>query len=293
MSQNTLNTKMTAIADEIRELSGTTEAMGLDAMATHVGEANDEVSSQAELLAQIASALEGKAGGSDTNEADSLITMTMNSYTNDRVTSIGQGAFAYATLQSVNFPAATYIGSSAFRNCSQLTTANFPEVTTLDSYAFYSVGLTTASFPNATTIGMYAFGACPNLTTVNFPAAITIGSSAFIKCGNRFTTVSFPVATTISEFAFAYCSGLTTASFPNITTIHSSAFYDCEYLTSLYLTGSSVCTLSSSGAFSYTPIAGYSVNARKYGSIYVPASLLTSYKNATNWIYFSNRFVGI
>lgn len=69
----TVKSKMTAIADEIRELSGTTSSLGLDAMATHVGEANDEIGSQTELLAQIVSALEGKAAGSDlTPIADAL-----------------------------------------------------------------------------------------------------------------------------------------------------------------------------------------------------------------------------
>lgn len=60
-----VKTKMTAIANKIRELLGTTDVMGLDTMATNLGEANTEVSNQAELIAQIASALEGKASGSN------------------------------------------------------------------------------------------------------------------------------------------------------------------------------------------------------------------------------------
>lgn len=59
-----INSKMTALADEIRVLSGTTEAMGLDTMTEHIGDANTDVAAEASLIEQIASALEGKAGGS-------------------------------------------------------------------------------------------------------------------------------------------------------------------------------------------------------------------------------------
>lgn len=58
----TVNSKMTALADEIRILSGTTDPMGLDAMTEHISDANDEVDAQVELLAQAVSVLEGKAG---------------------------------------------------------------------------------------------------------------------------------------------------------------------------------------------------------------------------------------
>lgn len=57
----TVYEKMTVIADEIRTLSGTSAVMGLDAMANHVNDANVEIENQEDLLAQIASALEGKA----------------------------------------------------------------------------------------------------------------------------------------------------------------------------------------------------------------------------------------
>lgn len=58
-----VNIKMKAIADEIRELSGTAEAMGLDAMASNVSEVNAEVNSQTELLTQAVLALNGKTSG--------------------------------------------------------------------------------------------------------------------------------------------------------------------------------------------------------------------------------------
>lgn len=70
-----VNSKMTAIADEIRELSGTTGTIGLDAMATKLDDVNDEVASQAELIEQIVSALDGKAGGGED------VTTEINAYT--------------------------------------------------------------------------------------------------------------------------------------------------------------------------------------------------------------------
>ena len=72
-----VNSKMTAIADQIRTLQGGTGKLGLDAMAQNVEAANNEVfaqavligqvqdtvTAQASLISQIASALEGKAAG--------------------------------------------------------------------------------------------------------------------------------------------------------------------------------------------------------------------------------------
>lgn len=52
------------MADKIRVLNGVEGAMTPVQMDGNLGEVNDEVGSQAELIAQIASALEGKAGGS-------------------------------------------------------------------------------------------------------------------------------------------------------------------------------------------------------------------------------------
>lgn len=63
-----INSKMTAVADEIRTLSGTTEAMGLDAMASALNAENtnfaNNLTAQDNLIAQIQTALEGKAGSS-------------------------------------------------------------------------------------------------------------------------------------------------------------------------------------------------------------------------------------
>ena len=62
-----VNEKMTALADEIRELSGTTTAKSIDAMTTDVNAANTEINDQTNLIAQIYAALEDKAGGGSSN----------------------------------------------------------------------------------------------------------------------------------------------------------------------------------------------------------------------------------
>lgn len=56
-----VNSKMTAIADKIRDLLGISDKMGLDSMTTNLGTAVNEVNTQAELIRQIKAALEAKA----------------------------------------------------------------------------------------------------------------------------------------------------------------------------------------------------------------------------------------
>ena len=76
---------------------------------------------------------------------------------------------------------------------------------------------------------------------------------------------------------------MSVASFPVCYTIESNAFRGCYTLLSLYLSGSEVCFLRNSNAFSGTPIAGYTESTSGvYGSIYVPASLYSSYIASTN-----------
>lgn len=211
---------------------------------------------------------------------------------------LDMGAFqSNRTISFANFPLCETIDNGTFLYCNGLISVNFPLATTIGHSAFaLCTSLTTASFPLVTSVANYAFQSCSSLTIANFPLATTIGGSAFAY-HSALTTTSFPLVTTIGGWAFMANYGksncLTTLSFPAATTIGQNAFRFCYYLKELYLMASSVCTLSASDAFYSTPIGGYSTSAGTYGSIYVPASLLTSYQVATNWTYFSSRFVGV
>lgn len=250
-------------------------------------------------------------GGGGSGVEDGIIEKTISgTYTNSRVTTIGDHAFYNcSSLTTVSFPNVTSIGSYAFYACSRITTASFPNATKIGSSAFYNCGqLTTISFPNVTSISVSAFYGCSHLTTAIFPKATSIGSFAFYLCSSL-TTASFPSATTIGGSAFYSCSHLTTTSFPNVTSIASNAFYYCESLTeaifpkatsigvqafrrcsklmSLYILASSVATLGLS-VFISTPMS-LSTYTGSFGSIYVPASLVSSYKAANNWSVYSSR----
>ena len=212
-----------------------------------------------------ASATINVAGGSggDTSQENEIITGTLTSYTNDQVTSIRNYAFYSCTnLTTVSFPECTSIGGSAFNNCKSLTTVSFPACTSIGSSAFNNCNsLTTVSFPECTIIGPYAFRYCSSLTTVSFPACTIIG-----------------------QYAFNNCKSLTTVSFPACSSIGYDAFRSCSSLTSIYLgISTSVCNLAGSNVFLGTNITNTT------GSIFVPASLVDSYKTATIWTYFSNR----
>ena len=234
------------------------------------------------------------SGEADYTNEDGLIEGTLTSYENSRVTKIADHVFyTYKSLTTVSFPACTIIGSNAFRYCSSLTTVNFLACTSIGGYAFNGCSsLTTVNFPACTFIGSYALSGCSRLTTVNFPACTSIGGHAFNGCSSL-TTVNFPACTSISTSAFYRCSRLTTVSFPACRLIGYSVFKSCFNLKSIFLGGSSVCTLSNSHTFSSTPYNGYSTYFSGTPYIYVPSSLIASYQAATNWTYFSSYFSAI
>ena len=123
-----INSKMTALADEIRELSGTTSTKSIDAMTTDIGAANTEINEQSDLIAQITAALETKSGASN----DIFMSIIERSATHIDVpngtTKIGRHAFYnFQTLKTVSIPeGVTSIDGGAFNSCSYLQNLVIP-----------------------------------------------------------------------------------------------------------------------------------------------------------------------
>lgn len=137
-----------------------------------------------------------------------------------------------------------------------------------------------------TTVGVCAFASCSSLTSVNLPIVTSISFSAFAYCSSL-TSVSMPALMSVGNSAFMHCSSLTRISLPVTAYIGQCAFSNCTSLESVYLLRSSKCTLGTA-VFTSTPMSLSSYLGR-FGSIFVPASLVNEYKSATNWVTYADR----
>ena len=202
------------------------------------------------------------------------------------------------TIKTVNLPYATRVGIYAFQSCSSLSQVSLPMCSYIGDNAFQScISLTQVSLPMCSYIGDNAFQSCISLTQVNLPMCSHIGGNAFRNCSSL-SQVSLPVCNYIADGIFAggglnnrgtfyNCSLLTQVDLPMCSYIGSDAFRGCDNLSIITIGYSSICSLKNTGVFAATSITSST------GSIYVPASLVDSYKSATNWSYFSNRIFPI
>ena len=234
---------LVAIADAVRNKTGSTEEMTLGGIADEISEIKTEPNLQDKTVIPTITSKTISADEGYNGLGEVIVNGMRYDYTNKYATSI------YA---------------STFTNCKVLKTVNFTK---------------------AKTIGNYAFQSCTNLTSVYFSQATTIGTSAFANCSLYYA--DFPLVSTISKAAFEGNMKLAEIELPCCNTIKAAAFSGCRALELLHLLGSSVCTLENSNAFTGTAIGS---NEYDGGVIHVPASLLASYKTATNWTYFSKKF---
>jgi hypothetical protein len=206
------------------------------------------------------------ASGSNANELDSLITREISgAYTNDRVTQIGEYAFA---------------------NCTEITDINLPNVINISYKSFHGcTKLKAISLPHCQVAGGSSFYGCSNLEAVSLPSCHTLGTgalgSAFWGC-SKLSQVSLPLVTTIMSFTFRD-TVIQKIDFLSVNNIESSAFIYARQLDTLILRNSNVCVLKNINAFDSTKIAAGT------GYIYVPDNLVDSYKIATNWVTFANQ----
>lgn len=294
------------IADAIREKNGSSTTYKVSQMGAAVR------------------AIEGSGGGQSGDGADLALSVLRGTISDlspfSGLTSIREGAFMNCkSITSASFPACTNIGTNAFNGCRSLASASFPSCASIGSYAFNScTSLRSASFPACTSIGSYAFASCTFLRSASLPVCTSISMYTFYNC-QSLVSIHLPMCTGVGAYAFYSCTSLKLANLPACTMVNNaafcrcsslesvilsasrfsaSAFTSCSRLVSLTNTYSSVATLSAASAFYSTPMSVSTYtdangNVLGYGSIYVPASLVASYKTATNWATYAARITSI
>ena len=106
--------------------------------------------------------------------------------------------------------------------------------------------------------------------------ATEVGVGAFSNC-SALTSVDIPNATSVDTYAFSSCSALRTIDLPNATSIGAGAFTNC-YMTEIFLRSKTMCTCTGNP------------NIASSATIYVPESLIDSYKTATYWSSYASKF---
>lgn len=161
-------------------------------------------------------------------------------------------------------------------------------ITKLKAKAFRSAGsVTLIDLPNCTSVGESVFREC-TMTTLNMPKLTEATQTYFCYNCVNLETVNAPKLTTLSNSSFRSCAKLKILEFDSPTTIASAAFQDSSQLDTLIIRRTeSICSLSATSAFNGTPIASGT------GYIYVPSSLVASYKSASNWSNYASQIRAI
>jgi hypothetical protein len=198
---------------------------------------------------------------------DTFITHTVGGdYTNDRVATIKYGTFYEDTgLTSVSFPNVTRVDSYAFYKCTSLENIDMPKLQSASQYAFSYTQPSSINYSLLEAASSYTFSHITNQCTVVLPKLDTVPNSCF-RDSKGITSIDLAIATKIDTLAFYFCNSLETLILRNPDV---------------------VCTLTNTGAFSGTKIAGGT------GYIYVPDELVEEYRIATNWSSFTNQIRGL
>ena len=155
---------------------------------------------------------------------------------------------------------ASRIGSNAFRNCSNMTSATIGNsVTSIGGGAFFQCSIMESLNFNATncTSMEEPFLYCPALTTIIIGNNVTnIPYSAF--CGCNITSVTIPSSVTnIGDYAFKNCRRLTTINFnaTNCNSMERSVWNECSSLSTLNI-GDNVTRVPDNAFYNCSGLAG-------------------------------------
>ena len=232
--------------------------------------------------------------------------------------SIGSAVFRNcSSLSQVNLPTVKTISQMAFNNCTSLTSLTLctdvywtipfgirtyggtPIATVSSSASIYVrsdtysiwVSLTGWSSISDKFVSVPVSG--PALSFSNglvsgTTKAIASDFTSYLSVtASDITNVLLPECKYLYDLTFQSCTSLNQANLPVCSYIGDGAFLNCNLFSSITIGYSGICSLGGSNVFSNAQITSST------GSIYVPTSLVDSYKSAENWSYFSTQIFPI
>jgi len=226
-----------------------------------------------------------------------------NSFTDTPGTSLGNGKnTSYANcIKKIEIGDNVEIGTTAFKNLMMLEKISMPlQMSMILTSCFAACrSLKWVALPSGLTgaTGDSVFDGCSSLQVVSLPKGITsIGQYAFRGC-SALKSITLPdTVTQIISSAFANVSSLEHITLPNnLTQVQASAFVTCPSLQSVYIVGrptlqgstfDSCANLVRLRFKSTTPPTVQSntcFGSFKYMYVYVPQSVVNTYRNAQNY----------
>lgn len=156
----------------------------------------------------------------------------------------------------------TRVSNNMFSGCKGITRIELPEVLNSDDYSFSGcTALKEAILPKASNVPNFGFNGCTSLRKVVVTAA-----------------------TRLINYCFQNCTSLAILDCAPTTAMNSMNFKTTTALAHLIVRTPSVWGMDGAGRLDTTPIASGE------GFIYVPSSLIDSYRAATNWSAYADQF---
>ena len=220
-----------------------------------------------------------------------------------RATSIGRSTFEGCSLiESINAPNVANVGASAFYECAKLSSFCFDNVETIGPSAFRSTGLNgILTLPVCTDISQTAFQLDSEITEIHAPELLSISASTFYDC-RKIAVFDAPKLQTIGAQSFGNCYALRELYFPEVTSTGTNPFaYTANNLQKVVFDKITSLGGAALNGFKFdliikTPtmctIGAKPANTFK-GRIFVPASLVDTYKSNTYWSVVASKIYAL
>ena len=178
-----------------------------------------------------------------------------------------------------------YLAAVMNRQCTELVNTKMTG-TAPKEWQNGNKNLTRVDLPNITKLDSNAFASCTNLTSVKFPKVTETAGGAI--SGTAITSLYMPALERVTGWGydFSSCTKLTKAYFPKLTVLTGYALAGNGNMTTLIFGAGQVCSIAST-TLNNTAIA--------YGTgyVYVPKSLVDSYKTNSVWSAYANQIIAI